>query len=256
MIPIMEAFYSIQGEGLRAGTGSVFVRTALCNFRCSGFGVKYETGDSIKCGCDSYYAVDPFFKKDWEYYDSYEEIIDLIDSKIPVFSRHNLFKPDIVFTGGEPLLYWKDENYQKVLAHYITRGHKVTIETNAALSIQFTRKYQREIMFSMSVKLTGSGEEKHKRVNIENITNIIENTSDSYLKFVTAEASWDEDYTEIKNILKDTPVYINDVYLMPMGDTIEKLTTNAKFVFDKARELGFKYSDRLHIRVFNNEVGV
>ena len=38
-IKIAEIFYSIQGEGLYAGTPSVFLRSFGCNFQCRGFGL-------------------------------------------------------------------------------------------------------------------------------------------------------------------------------------------------------------------------
>lgn len=259
MIPIMETFYSIQGEGKRAGVGSIFMRTALCNFSCPGFKVEYpdpKDPQKVKYGCDSFYAVDTGFKKSWDYIQNYDEIISLIDSKLPTFSRHNLFKPDIVLTGGEPLIFWKDEDYQKVIAHYVTRGHKITVETNASTDIDFTRKYQKEISFSMSVKLSNSGEPENKRINISNITNILENTENSYLKFVVNPETWDNDFEEIKSLLKSIPVYVKDIYLMPIGDKIDTLEENAKFVFEKAMELGFHYSDRQHIRIYDNKPGV
>jgi organic radical activating enzyme len=258
MIPIMEAFYSVQGEGDRVGYPSVFLRTGGCNFSCAGFGVKYEdpkTGET-RYGCDSFYSVDRGFSKEWEYYEGYMEIVDLIDDQIPKFSKHNLVKPDIVITGGEPLIYWKNNEFQKVIAHYISRGHHVTIETNASLDIEFTREYQKQIQFSMSVKLSNSGEAKHKRINIENITQILESTNNSYLKFVIDKSKWKEDYKEIKEILLDIPYYVNRVYLMPLGDTIETLDENAKFTMEKCIEKGFLYSDRIHIRIWDNLPGV
>lgn len=253
----MECFYSIQGEGSRAGAPAIFLRTGLCNFSCKGFGVKYTTPDGkVKHGCDSFYSVDTSFKKEWDYLQNYEELIDLVDSMIPTFSRHNMTKVDIILTGGEPLILWKDNDYQKMLAHYITRGHKLTIETNSSIDIEFTRKYQKEIIFSMSTKLANSGEPQQKRINIPNITNILENTSGSYLKFVINKDTWDTDFEEIKYILKAIPSYVEDIYLMPLGDVTDVLEKNAKFTFEKAMELGFKYSDRHHIRIYNNKVGV
>jgi organic radical activating enzyme len=256
-INIMETFYSIQGEGTRTGVPSVFVRTGLCNFRCQGFGVEYtDPSGEVKYGCDSYYSVDPKFSKTWDMYTNYQDLIDRIDQTVPRFSKRNLIKPDIVFTGGEPLIYWDDDQYQRLLEYYISRGHKVTIETNGALDIEFTRKYQKDIIFSTSVKLSNSGEPKIKRIKIDNLTNILENTDESYFKFVIQESTWSEDYEEIKEILNNIPTYVPMVYLMPLGDTKESLQKNSKFVFEKAMELGFMYSDRIHIRVFDNEPGV
>jgi len=258
MIPVMEVFGDcLQGEGQRAGHPSVFVRTALCNFSCKGFGVEYQTPQGeTKHGCDSFYAVDKAFKKDWNYVQGWEELVDLISSKFPRLSKHNLVKPDIVFTGGEPLIYWNDNDYQMTLAYFISRGHHVTIETNSSIDIEFTREYQKQIQFSMSTKLSISGESEHKRLNIPNITNILENTKDSYLKFVVSKESWDQDFEEIKNILMNIPTYVKSVYLMPLGDVIEELEKNALFTYEKAVQLGFNYSDRLHIRMYDNKPGV
>ena len=257
MIYVMEAFYSIQGEGSRTGTPSVFLRTGLCNFQCQGFNVKYQDPktNETKFGCDSYYSVDSSFKKEWTPYTEYTDLVDRILSCIPDYDKHSLTKPDIVFTGGEPLLYWNDEIYQRTLAYFISRGHKVTIETNGALDINFSREYQKEIIFSTSVKLKCSGEPEHKRINLETLTQIAENTKESYLKFVVQASTWEEDFKEIKRVLKDIPVYM-DVYLMPMGDTKQVLDTNAKFIIEKAMNVGFKYSDRLHIRIWDNLSGV
>lgn len=257
MINIQELFYSIQAEGKQMGVPSVFVRTGLCNFTCAGFKVPYM--DPItheeKFGCDSYYAVDKNFKNTWTPYLDYMDLVTDIDAVIPYFGKMSLTKPDIVLTGGEPLIFWKDEMYQRVISHYISRGHKVTIETNASLDIEFTRKYQEEIIFSASVKLSCSGEPEHKRFNIETLTKIAEYAPNSYLKFVTSVETWEQDIKEIKSLLSEIPVYM-DIYLMPLGDTRETLEKNARFVIEKSMELGFKYSDRIHIRIWDNKQGV
>ncbi len=257
MISVMEIFYSIQGEGKQTGIPSVFVRTGLCNFTCAGFKVEYEdpkTGET-KYGCDSFYSVDKAFKNEWVPYSDYIDLVNDIDATIPDFGPLSLTKADIVLTGGEPLIYWNDEIFQRVIAHYISRGHKVTIETNAALDIEFTRKYQEEIIFSASVKLSVSGEPEHKRFNINTLTKIAEYAPQSYLKFVTCEESWVVDIEEINTLLADIPVYM-DVFLMPLGDTKHRLEKNSKFVIEQAMKLGYKYSDRLHIRVWDNLAGV
>ena len=257
MVNIMETFLSVQGEGERTGRLSVFVRTGLCNFNCSGFKVEYtdpKTGE-IKYGCDSYYSVNPGFKKNWKQYINYKDLVDDILKQIPDYGKFNLIKPDIVMTGGEPLIYWEDEIYQRVLAYFISRGHHVTIETNAAMPIEFTREYQKKIQFSQSVKLSCSGEPQHKRINIETLTKIAENSPSSYLKFVVSEDTWEEDHKEIKEILDEIPVFV-EVWLMPLGDTIESMAKNQKFIAEKCIEYGYSYSHRVHISVWDNEAGV
>jgi len=257
MVNIMEIFSSVQGEGERTGYPSIFVRSGLCNFTCEGFGVEYKdpkTGEK-KFGCDSYYSVNPGFKKDWSSYVDYKDLVKDILKEMPDYGEFNMVKPDIVFTGGEPMIHWNDDVYQRTLAYFISRGHHVTIETNAAMDIEFTREYQKKIQFSQSVKLSNSGELQHKRINLETLTKIAENSPNSYLKFVIDKDTWDVDFKEIQAILEEIPVYVS-VWLMPLGDTRETMAKNQKFTAEKCIELGFNYSHRIHITVWDNEAGV
>jgi len=256
MIYINEIFYSLQGEGARIGYPSVFIRTGLCNFTCKGFNVPYHVDNINKYGCDSYMAVDPSFKKDWKKYRNYLDIVKNIDMQIPkTFQKYNSHKVDIVLTGGEPLLYWNNPIYQDLLNYYISKGHQVTIETNGTLDIDFIHEYQKKIIFSTSVKLKASGEPKEKRFNKKTLNKIFTSTTNSFLKFVTSATDWQDDLKEIEHLLNSIVSNV-DVYLMPLGDTQEILNRNSQFIFEKSMEFGFKYSDRIHIRVYNNKIGV
>ena len=239
---------TIQGEGKFVGTPSIFIRVGKCNFRCEGFNVEYETPSGIKkCSCDTYYAVDPEFKDQWHKMSAENIIIEV--SKIKP-----KYKIDIVITGGEPLLYWKNEEFQKLLKYYIENNYKVTIETNASLNITLDKPYQKEIVFSMSVKLSNSLEPLKKRVNTTTLNEIINKTKNSYLKFVVDKDFKKQAEEEIKNILQQIPK--TEVYLMPMGDTAEQINQNSEVVINLAIKNGFKYCDRLHIRVWDNKRGV
>lgn len=250
-IPIVEMFYSLQGEV--SGRPSIFIRSGLCNNTCSGFGCVAIAPDGTEIsGCDSIRAVSPKFKSLWKYYDSYNALVSDIQAiRNPNLKEDNRLE-DIIWTGGEPLLWWNTEIMQNTLAYFVSRNHKITIETNASVDMDFFREYQKSFIFSMSVKLANSGEPKEKRINIENITKIIENCPNSYLKFVINPETWDTDYKEIREILNATPYYI-EVYLMPLGGNREELQSNTRFVFDKAMEYGFNYCDRFHIRAYNTQ---
>ena len=254
MLEINEIFGpTIQGEGKLVGTPSIFIRFGKCNFKCEGFQVEYETPSGIKkCACDSYYAVDTEFKDTWTKYKSYEEIVSEVDNLLSKYP--NNYKIDIVITGGEPLLYWNKEEFQKLLKHYIEDGHKVTIETNGSLNLNFDFDYQKKILFSMSVKLSNSLEPLKKRVNKSTLTKILENTKESYLKFVIGNDFLENAIVEIEDILKNIPQC--EVYLMPLGDSSEAIDINSEKVVNLAIKYGFKYSDRLHIRIWNNKRGV
>ncbi len=159
MLEVNEIFGpTIQGEGKLIGTPSIFIRLGKCNMKCEGFNVEYETPSGIKkCSCDSYYAVDVAFKDQWHKMSS-KDIIKKVEELKP---NYNV---DIVITGGEPLLYWNNLEFQELLKYYVQNDYKVTIETNASLNINIEEDYQKKILFSMSVKLSNSLEPLKKEL--------------------------------------------------------------------------------------------
>lgn len=255
-VPFYEIFGdTIQGEGPRLRS-AIFIRSCLCPFECKGFGCVAEDPNGNKhIGCDTIRAVNPKFKSQWKYFKDFTELTKIVDPLLKFSNPGIMTKKDIIWTGGEPLLYWNTKIMQDTLSYYISRGHQITIETNASLDIEFFSKYQKELMFSMSVKLSNSGEPKKKRININTINKILENCPKSYLKFVINPETWDNDYKEISEILKQIPIYA-EVYLMPMGETRELQIKNIPFVFEKCAELGFSFSPRAHILAFDNREGI
>ncbi len=250
MLEVNEIFGpTIQGEGKKVGFPSVFVRFGKCNMTCAGFEVEYETPSGIKkCSCDSFYASDIAFRDEWQKYTTAESLIEEVDKLLPNY------KVDIVLTGGEPLLYWNDAPFQKFMKHYILAGYHLTIETNGSIDIEFCEDWQKQILFSLSVKLSNSKESLQKRVNVKTLTNIINFANESYLKFVISTDFLSQATVEIESILKQIPPV--EVYVMPLGDTANIIDMNSLSVIEFAISKGFKYSDRLHIRVWNNKRGV
>ena len=227
-IPISEIFYSIQGEGKYSGNPSVFLRVGGCNLTCPGFS---------DMGCDSFYAVDKKYKNEWKN-------LSLEDIKNEI-KKYLKFNPDLVITGGEPGLYF--EKLYPLVEWF--RGN-ITIETNATISPDF-EKYPlyKKASFAMSVKLSNSGEEYKKRVKKEAIKNIAKNAKKSFFKFVINK--------DLKEEIKDITNGIHlPIYCMPLGANKEELEINAPFVFDFCLKNGYRYSDRIHIRLFGKKRGV
>lgn len=250
MLEIDEIFGpTIQGEGKKVGTPSVFIRFGKCNMQCSGFEVEYETPSGLKkCSCDSFHASDIAFKDYWYKYDAASTLINDVNKFMPKY------KVDIVITGGEPLLYWNNEEFQKFIYYYISNGYNLTIETNGSIDINFNEEWQKSILFSISVKLSNSGESIEKRINPKALSKIINFVNESYLKFVISDSFIIQASQEIDTILNQIPFV--EVYLMPLGDTSKQINQNSESIINLALQKGYKYSDRLHIRVWDNKRGI
>ena len=247
-VAVVEHFYSFQGEGRYVGTPSVFVRLGGCNLGCQGFGVHTPSAkdDTIMIvGCDSIKAVhNEHFAHLWE---KVEDLKPLIMTHLEGLS----FNPDIVFTGGEPLLHYENACLIDALEYFIGQEYRVTFETNATIMIDFLKyPIYKQVTFSMSVKLENSGEEKKKRLNKKAIDAIVKNTKESFFKFVLSKEALCEE--EVKEISEGFDI---PIYCMPMGSTARELAQNDKAVANFCIKKGYNYVDRMHIRLWDNEEG-
>ncbi|RJE70658.1 7-carboxy-7-deazaguanine synthase QueE [Reichenbachiella sp. MSK19-1] len=100
-LPIMEIFYSIQGEGYYAGTPAIFIRLGGCDVGCVWCDVK-ESWDE---------KDHPFF--------TIKEIIEQIQD-YPCKT--------IIVTGGEPLMY----DMTELTTALKEKGYQLNIETSGA----------------------------------------------------------------------------------------------------------------------------
>ena len=259
-LPVVEIFgNTIQGEGPRLRP-AIFVRTGMCNLKCEGFGCTRvaPNGETI-VGCDTIHAVSPKFKSTWTEYTKASDLIDQINKIADSMMSESAWvggKPDVIITGGEPTMHFDNEVLQTTLKYFHDRNFHITVETNASRNIEFTEDYQRALQFSMSVKLSVSGEPERKRLNFDAINNIIKNSNGSYFKFVVNPATWESTKDEILNILNSTESANTPVYLMPLGETIEKQLANTRGVFDICAKYGFNFSPRAHILAYDDLDGV
>ncbi|CZE46593.1 7-carboxy-7-deazaguanine synthase QueE [Campylobacter geochelonis] len=248
MLKLVEFFHSIQGEGKFAGKNAIFFRFAGCNLRCAGFGVKLnslKTGE-VLTGCDTIRAV---YTNHFEY-----ENITSKEALLSKFEELDLqnAKPIIVITGGEPLLHHKDEIFYAFISEVLARGFEVHFETNGSVEVDFARFNEyKKCVFCISPKLSNSGEKREKRLNFKALNLIKENAKDSFYKFVISS-----EFNLQSEILDITQAAPNEVFCMPLGKNKKELEKNAKFTFEFCLKNGYNYTDRLHIRIFDDKDGI
>jgi organic radical activating enzyme len=279
-IKIAELFYSIQGEGRYMGVPSVFLRTFGCNFKCAGFGMprgelsneadnvdptqykEYKSLPLVSTGCDSYASWDPRFKHLSPLL-STDSIVDAIMDMLPYEKWRD---EHLVITGGEPLLGWQ-RAYPDLLEHPKMSGLKeITFETNGTqpLDDSFKRylhtwayhhdkEYLREITFSVSAKLPGSGESWSDAIRPE-VVYEYEEYGHTYLKLVIAT---EQDLIDAERAVEEyrKAGFTGHVYVMPVGGVERVYSLNNRAVAEMAMRKGWRYSDRLQVPLFKNEWG-
>lgn len=252
MIYLVEHFYSIQGEGRYIGTPSLFFRFGGCNMKCEGFGCIESAPNGVKVlGCDTVYAVNKeHFSQNWIPIKSANEllnILNLYDLPLGV---------DIVLTGGEPLIYANEAVFIEFLEALNADGHRITFETNGSLHVDFERHpIYRECIFALSVKLSNSNEPFSKRVKGEIISSIALNAKEAFFKFsIDADSITAGLEDEILEIISYAPKTL--VYCMPLGGTKEEVEANTEPLIEFCKAKGYNFSDRLHIRIWNQNRGV
>ncbi len=243
---LVEHFISVQGEGKFSGYPSLFFRFGGCNFSCSGFGVKFEIDGDSYFGCDSYYGVNQKFKKNWIEIKSINELLEIVQKS---YDKLN-YKPHIVITGGEPTLFFNQKIMQNFIVDMLNSGYFITVETNG--TVPFEYKSFKNVTFALAIKLSNSNE--YKRVNRDVINQIIENSKNSFFKF-TIDKNYIEEFgnSEIEEITKD---YDIPIYCMPLGANSLELQKNCVSLIDFCIKYNYIYSDRIHIRVYDNKRGV
>ena len=278
-IKIAELFYSIQGEGRYMGVPSVFLRTFGCNFTCAGFGMNkgessteveaiaqritefktYNELPLVSTGCDSYASWDPRFKDL-----SPMLTTDAIAERIMEILPYKRWEDEhLVITGGEPLLGWQ-RAYPDLLNHLSMTGLKeITFETNGTQKLDSKFKEyltdwafgsdEREITFSVSAKLSCSGEARHEAIKPEVVCEYQE-VGTTYLKFVIATEEDAEEALETLDIYR-AEGFTGHCYLMPVGGVESVYTLNNRRVAEFAMKMGLRYSDRLQVPLFKNEWG-
>jgi len=215
---VHEIFYSLQGEGRLIGVTSVFLRLSGCNLNCEFCDTKYYT-EGMKT-----------------------DIKD-IARRIAKYSKAS----DLVVTGGEPLLQQK--GLEKLLP--LVPTDRITIETNGTItpSAELVREVD---LFSISPKLSNSGNPYEKRFNAEAIYRLLD-TDKAYFKFVISNPKDIEEVIEMQDKFK---IHNSDIYLMPKAQTRIGLWFKERWLAQECLDKGYNFTTRMHIKLWGKKKGV
>jgi organic radical activating enzyme len=285
-LKVSEIFYSAQGEGRFVGVPSIFLRTFGCNFTCPGFGMTrgtasteadevaktvqlyktYEELPLVNTGCDSYASWHPKFKSLSPTYETSEVI-----SKMLALTPNNRWAQDngndvhLVITGGEPLLGWQKVFPEMLEAIEMRDLKNLTFETNGTQElhpdfVEYLQNWvgipsitQREVTFSVSAKLSPSGEKWEDAIKPEIVVGY-QQAGRVYLKFVVENP---DDFDEVEVAVAEyrREGFEGVVYIMPVGGVVSVYNGNKFNVADEAMRRGYYYSPRLHVDLWGNSWG-
>lgn len=263
---IIEAFISIQGEGLRTGRPTIFVRLKGCNLRC----VFHNSDGKTTSICDTSYAS----------FGTSEYLDHFSDERVMNMLYENPQIHDVVITGGEPLIYISElEEFIKRL-RTVRDDFAITIETNGTLAPSDYLLEQVDL-WSVSPKLSSSVptvkdckkqgipdfmSKAHDtaRINLYALTSIASRGHYRQFKFVyTGKECVDEIQQLIARIQGGVNIAVDDgtcdpldvnelVMLMPEGITKKAILDKSDECINVCIDHGWTYTTRMHILVWGN----
>lgn len=256
-INVTECIPVIQGEGKYTGHPSFLIRTSGCNLNCQFKG-------SL---CDA-------SKESWNHNNTTNKLFSLNDIDQVIKSYPHIKK--VFITGGNPTLNVK--MFLDIVTVCKENNLEVHIEDNGTqFNSSFIRGYKEVGSYyidfvSLSPKLKNSipvpgsfakeigrvVTESDKKIHVKNYRNIesLKNWItyfDYQLKFVVSD---EDELQEIEDLIEEIGADRNKVYLMPEGATRDQLESRRKWVYETCLKLGYNYTDRLHILVYNDKKGV
>lgn len=228
---ISEIFYSVQGEGELTGVPSVFVRTSGCNLRCA--------------WCDTPYAS-------WRPEGESLSVEAVLAKVLEHPASH------VVLTGGEPMTA---KEMPLLAARLKEHGKHLTIETAGTLPPAGIACDLASISPKLANSTPSEGTiapawiERHERTRFQ--PEIIREWIARYpfqLKFVVEQA---DDLKEIRATVRAVDANIPPwkVLLMPQGTDEATLRARERDILVACKAEGYRFCNRLHIRLFGNTKG-
>ena len=251
-------FYTLEGEGRYIGYPSVFMRMSMCNLTCIGF----KSEDSPN-GCDSYISWSKKNKM------TFEEVAQLFEKN----DYHERLKEGALLklTGGEPFIQqknliefikfirdrWGFMNFSRTLSAVDIGKPKLHIDFETNGTIMPDEEWSQlgvNVTYTTSPKLSNNGDSADKRFKPDVLRFLVEH--DACFKFVAKQES---DLSEVlENYLNNPEIglHSSQVWIMPMCGSRKELLEVGPEVAELCKKYNFKFSNRMHLQVWDRALKV
>ena len=240
-LPVVEIFLTIQGEGNQSGQRAVFVRTGNCNLHCT--------------WCDSWYTWDDTRERAPEKNMTAQEILSEIDRLADLKTR-----PLVIITGGEPLMHARRVAFKQLLLGLRDSGVRTSIETNGTI-VAPPEVDELVYHYSVSPKVFAQGDKESIRLKPKalehyahkaRLYNLGSTRKETIFKVVCQSA---DDVRALSSWCADLSLEPRSMWVMPEGDTFERMQGTALAIVDEALAAGFHFSYRTHVAIWGDERG-
>jgi organic radical activating enzyme len=240
-----EIFHTIRGEGASAGGPAVFIRASGCNLHC--------------VWCDTDYTWN-FEGTPWPHekdtnpgYAKFQPAEVAMEIHPTEAARLILAYgcPRTVITGGEPLLQQPDflEMIRLIRAEQPAAIFEVETNGTRLPSPEFAAAIDQ---FNVSPKLSNAAMTAGLRLRPD-VVRYFAASPKAWFKFVVANP---DDLAEVQELLAHYAIPADRTLLMPEGRNAAELDRSAPWLADACRDLGLRFCDRLHIRIWGERRGV
>ena len=240
-----EIFHTLQGEGVSAGLPAVFVRSSLCNLHCRWCDTDHTwnfEGTPWKHDKDA----DPGYRKHRKAEVTIELPAAEIVARVAAYPCRR-----VVLTGGEPLL--QQDGWLEVIAglRAIDPAYVFEVETNGTK--RPAPEFQAAVdQFNVSPKLANSGMEERLRIAPEVLATFAA-APKAWFKFVARDET---DLAEIDAFADRFGIPAGKILVMPEGRSSAELDRHAREIAPRCIARGWRFCDRLHVRLWGDRRGV
>ena len=252
-------FYTLEGEGRFIGWPSVFMRLSMCNLTCIGF-----KSDDAPFGCDSYVSWSKKNKM------TFEEIAQLFEKN----EYHEKLKQGAILklTGGEPFIQQKNLiEFVKFIrdrwGFYDMSSHDLMVPVPEASVLKIDFETNGTIMpdkewfdigcsvsFTTSPKLSSNGDPEEKRFKPDVLRFLAKHHA--CFKFVAKQESDLDEVLEKYINNPDVALKSELVWIMPMCGSRKELLEVGPVVAEICKKYGFKFSNRMHLQIWDKALKV